>query len=332
MPLLPSKVFNFCKIKVTDLDSLYSDGHVLLSIDIRTHIPLKHTDTVHQTHDGSITRIKSTEFDCFKNSINPTKIDEIKCLLENAESNCTGETINRIVKNIYDLSRESADIVKSNRKSMPSVSRKPNDKPWFGAQCKKARRNYFLSKRINRRLRTECLQISKEYKRVMNKHINKYKKSQQHALRHMQSSEPKKYWNFLNSLKSKQKADAPSVDTYYDFFKDVYSTEDDPDEVEIPLNYNFQNSNEDLNRRFTEGEINICIKKLKNSKSSGHDNILNEFIKITKVEMVPIYVSLFNIILKTGLIPDEWSTGKIRPIYKNKGPMTYPNHNSELSQ
>ena len=126
----------------------------------------------------------------------------IKCLLENAENNCTGETINRIVKNICDLFRESADIVKSNRKSMPSVSRKPNDKPCFGAQCKTARSNYLISKRINRRLRTECsrqslLQISKEYKRVMNKHINKYKKSLQHALRHMQYNEAKKYWIFF---------------------------------------------------------------------------------------------------------------------------------------
>ena len=42
--------------------------------------------------------------------------------------------------------------------------------------------------------------------------------------------------------------------------------------------------------------------------------------------MVPVYVSLFNIILKTGLIPDELSTGKIRPIYKNKGPITDPNN------
>ena len=45
------------------------------------------------------------------------------------------------------------------------------------------------------------------------------------------------------------------------FQRYVYSTEDDPNEVEIPLNFNFENSNEDLNRPFTEGEINICIKK-----------------------------------------------------------------------
>ena len=42
--------------------------------------------------------------------------------------------------------------------------------------------------------------------------------------------------------------------------------------------------------------------------------------------MTPVYISLFNIILKTGYIPDEWAIGKIRPIYKNKGDVTDPNN------
>ena len=97
---------------------------------------------------------ESKEFDCLKNGINPTKIDEIKRLLENAESNCTGEMVNRILKkkNMCDLFRESADIVKSNRKSTLRVFRKPNDKPWFVAQCETARGNNFLAIRINRYL------------------------------------------------------------------------------------------------------------------------------------------------------------------------------------
>ena len=100
------------------------------------------------------------------------------------------------------------------------------------------------------------------------------------------------------------------MDTFYDFFKEVYFAEHNPNEDETSLNFNFQNSNEDWNRPFTEGEINSYIKQLKNSKSPGHDSILNEFIKVTKDEMVPVCVSLFNIMLKTGLIPNEFSTGK----------------------
>ena len=82
-------------------------------------------------------------------------------------------------------------------------------------------------------------------------------------------------------------------------------------------------------------EVPLSVVVSENSKSTEHDNILNEFIKDTKVEITPIYISLFNIILKTGIIPVEWSVGKIRPIYKNKGSTTDPNnahHDYELSQ
>ena len=40
--------------------------------------------------------------------------------------------------------------------------------------------------------------------------------------------------------------------------------------------------------------------------------------------MIPIYISLFNVILDTGIIPDSWLEGIIRPIYKRGGDPTQP--------
>ena len=40
--------------------------------------------------------------------------------------------------------------------------------------------------------------------------------------------------------------------------------------------------------------------------------------------MLPIYVLFFNIILETGLIPEPWLEGIIRPIYKQSGDSTRP--------
>ena len=42
--------------------------------------------------------------------------------------------------------------------------------------------------------------------------------------------------------------------------------------------------------------------------------------------MIPIYVKLFNKILDTGDIPEDWLTGLIIPIYKNKGEKNDPNN------
>ena len=39
--------------------------------------------------------------------------------------------------------------------------------------------------------------------------------------------------------------------------------------------------------------------------------------------MIHIYAKLFNLIFSTGLIPEQWLTSIIQPIYKNKGEKNY---------
>ena len=74
-----------------------------------------------------------------------------------------------------------------------------------------------------------------------------------------------------------------------------------------------------LNTEFTEDEIRIEVRNLKNGKACGTDKILNDFIKSTFSEMKHIYVEVFNRILNEGYIPESWTIGMISPIFKNKG-------------
>ena len=60
-------------------------------------------------------------------------------------------------------------------------------------------------------------------------------------------------------------------------------------------------------------------KKLKNNKSSGLDQIINEYIKNCPKPVIMLIVKLFNIIFKSGVVPSEWCKGLINPLYKNKG-------------
>ena len=73
--------------------------------------------------------------------------------------------------------------------------------------------------------------------------------------------------------------------------------------------------NECLNKSITSIEIDKMIDKCNNDKTpSQHDNILNEHIKCTKTIMVALFCKLFYAMLDTGILPDSWLVGSIRPI------------------
>ena len=73
-------------------------------------------------------------------------------------------------------------------------------------------------------------------------------------------------------------------------------------------------------------ELNKNLKLLNNKKAAGVDLIKNEFLKNSPPSVITLAVNLFNLILKTGIVPLEWCLGLIVPIYKNKGAVNDPNN------
>ena len=80
------------------------------------------------------------------------------------------------------------------------------------------------------------------------------------------------------------------------------------------------------NDPINEAEITEAIKKLKNNKSPGRDLILNERLKSTSDTLLTVLKNLFNLVFETGIIPEIWTTGIIKPLYKNKGSPTDPSN------
>ena len=99
----------------------------------------------------------------------------------------------------------------------------------------------------------------------------------------------------------------PSVNDFLDYFSEIYSHDSDTDTYFDLSDTGLNNENESLSRNFTASEIERGILKLKNSKSPGFDGIKNEYIKLSKENMLPVYVS--------GAISEQWTIGKIN---KNK--------------
>ena len=89
--------------------------------------------------------------------------------------------------------------------------------------------------------------------------------------------------------------------------------------------------NKILNRPFTPQDIMEALAKLKKKKSGGSDQIINEFLKHSRHEFASYYTRIFNSILESGHLPDDWCSSVIRPIYKNKGDPSDPNNYRGIS-
>ena len=77
--------------------------------------------------------------------------------------------------------------------------------------------------------------------------------------------------------------------------------------------------NEEINFNIMQEEILRCIKKLKNNKACGEDYVVNEYIKSTSDLFLPTFEKICNVMFNSGVMPDIWLVGNIKPIYKNKG-------------
>lgn len=90
------------------------------------------------------------------------------------------------------------------------------------------------------------------------------------------------------------------------------------------LNVAHENVDDFLNYEIDDGEILAAVKNLKNNKAAGFDRVLNEHICSTINVFLPVFKKLFNVIFDSGIVPDEWLIGIVKPIYKNKGDPTKP--------
>ncbi|KAM2387188.1 hypothetical protein ACFX1X_039558 [Malus domestica] len=72
-------------------------------------------------------------------------------------------------------------------------------------------------------------------------------------------------------------------------------------------------------RRIRKEEVVVALKKMKHRKAVGPDDIPIEVWKVLGETGITWLTDLFNRILKTKKMPNEWRTSTLVPIYKNKG-------------
>ena len=244
--------------------------------------------------------------------------------MKSSEIPINNANINDTVEKISSIFNDSA--LKSFKQKRNVLSKTNTDKIWFGQDCKNAKMAYEGAKSKHNKNpnpvnKTILQEKSKSYKKTMNKYINKHIKNTKINLRSFNKNNPKEFWKIINSLESKQKDETLDINEFHNYFENTNAAaennDDNNDGDEDEINFNMNGGFDELNQPINAEEITKCVKNLKNNKSFADDHIINEYIKSTLTTMLPIYVDLFNIILDSGIIPDSWLEGIIRPIHKS---------------
>ena len=231
--------------------------------------------------------------------------------------------------NILDTAATSCLKIKSIRKSKSSKMVKKN-KPWFTNDCK------YLKKRLKQMarritpsnynsLKNEYFKLKKDYKKLVKRNQRKYKNEILSKIQNLNSKDSSGFWKQIKVLNGKEQIRTSPLITeenWIEHFKTLLYTEDTV-ECQETLNVNSTQNAYDLDRTFTDAEIQNHISKLKCNKASGIDNITNEMIKSGRFYLVPFIKKIFNNILMSGQFPKVWNIGLIKPIYK-KGDQSLP--------
>jgi hypothetical protein len=148
----------------------------------------------------------------------------------------------------------------------------------------------------------------------------------------LSKSDTKAFWKTLHKY-STNKQDNPVkyLENFFEYLKKINSGqygegEEETDDIDINEVSNNPINDEILNGVIADLEVYEAIQNLKNNKAPGTDKILNEYLKHSPPFLVKIYCKLFNIVLNTGIIPENWTCGVIKPIFKNKGCPTDPDN------
>lgn len=334
--------------KVDIFDKSLSDVHTPLCLTMK-----KEVQNLFQNHNmpnlnpvvGATTAIKN--FKCrwkpgieqdFKSNFSEPNIENIANNIQNMNlPGVTTEKIDALTSELSDLFIKTAQAVglcKEVGSSIKKYKRKFPNKPWFNKECEVKRREYFecknnLRNAKSRAEKTACRNVLnikfKQYKKFLEQRQVQFQIEIQEKIKNLKSSDPKAYWKLISGATSTSKKEGDiSLNSFMEHFKKLSETEPSENNFD-PRNINHSIS-EDLNSDFTFEEVKKIIKKLKSNKACGVDNVSNEFLKNCPDTVISLIVGIFNLVLKTGVVPTDWCVGIIQPLYKNKGSINNPDN------
>ena len=343
--LMSSSLLNHINdFAVHDYDSLLSDTHCPISLSLTSlaHVNVSVNTPSQFNGHGEASNYDELSFkwdskssNIYRNSISNTDINELVEFIVKIETEPSQKSIDEICSKLSQLLVEKAkdcNICKERvlYKNSNDIRNGKKHKPWFDLECRSARNEYYKVKNkikfISPSERQSKIQkASKHFKNMLKEKKKIYFESLHKRLRVLKSNNSKDYWNFLNKASNKNNNHEMTVAFLKEHFEKISTVRNDI-ESSTSINFETNSINEQINVQFSLDEIKHIIKRLKSGKACGIDHVRNEFLKNCSDEVLAIVVKLFNVILNTGIIPEDWCIGMILPLYKNKGDINDPDN------
>lgn len=347
--VISSELFlNVTDFYIDSLDTCMSDVHCPVCIVMSFNDLTPRNEIKNKTHDQQsnnykiktkiTTKWNSEKSNDYKHSFDFEKIESLRQNVksDSITSQIAIDNLYVDVKNVFINPARDTNMYKENKvgNNVMYKKRRYDNCPWFSNECEVHRKKYLSEKNSLKtcctpRSRESLYAQAKQYKHFISKTKKKHNKKFHKEIRNMRSHDPKEFWRKIKSNSNYQSYDLSSVfPEFVDHFRELNSIVERSAATPLPheLTADVPGTCASLDDPFTIVEIQGAIKRLKNNKSGGADNMINEFFKHCPIDCLYLIVDFFNIVLCTGCVPTEWCLGIICPLYKNKGSVSDPDN------
>ena len=322
--------------------------HCMISLTIQANLYTQNTNVI--TGHASI---KHYRFDdksrlIFKEHLNTPEItslitDQLKSKVPIDNIDSWVESINSI---FYNIANKTFGPNKIRIKRKKKLRRTIKPKAWHDQDCFSLKKELKTLDKIrflfplDKNIRMQYFIKLKTYKETVRRKKRMFKQGLVDQLERLSQTDPNSYWKLVEKLKDYEKKDQTSyiaLDSWVDYFKELYSTNTDP--AHEPFHADILNELKslekspifnELNFKINNDEILQAINKLKVSTAAGYDRISGEMIKLGKDAFLPLLSKLFNNIFLSGSYPELWRNCVVTPIFK-KGDPYDPNNYRGIS-
>lgn len=302
---------------------LISELHVFDNVIVSDHLPVTLTLDIFQDEQQlNIPQSKITRFQWL-----PEKSDEFINLVNNVPmpdqvQNVYGELIKAIERAAF-------------RTGMIHEFTTPNkfniNKPWYNKECrdlkKKSRKMYKKWRNENKQQQLVMfLDTKKEYFYLCTELKQKHEKHIQERLANIRNSQD--FWEVVRKYKPKtpNKSKLIPIDAWSRYLCQKFSLENQSN-VRSELVFT-DVLREQMDSDFCIGELEKGISNLKNNKSPGPDNVLNEYLKTINENWKTHLLSFINYIFDGGSIPDTLTDSLMFMLFKKGDPNVCDNYRS----